>query len=700
MVYDASARSGGPSLNDCLHVGPKFNQKILEILLRFRVHDVAVVADIEKAFLMISINQRDRDALRFLWVSDLDKQPPDICAYRFTRVVFGVACSPFLLNATLSQHVDKYRTAQPNLVNQLQRSIYVDDVVLGAKTAELAHQLCSESRKLMSEGGFNLRKFLTNHGWLRDKLAKEEKSKEGRQYETYTSTMLGKSQAPLHRERKVLGVRWNTVTDELVLSTGELASMARQVCPTKRQVVSTVGRFYDPLGILSPVLLPFKVFFQKLCKADVTWDQPLQGELFKEWNELLSGLTDDRLVRRPRCYRELGSPPVDGKLKAQLYGFCDASLKAYAAVVYLVMETGRERVPRLVCAKTRVAPLKELTLPRLELLSGLLLARLLHTVTSSLETELQLSPPQCFTDSKVSYHWIRGSNKGWKPFVQNRVNEIRKLVPADQWHHCPGRDNPADLPSRGLPLTELIDNQLWFEGPPWLSEPLSLDLTQPATERDVPRECLLELRATGHALALMTVVKMDALIQLEGYSNLNQLLRVSAYLLLFVQRVRGRDVTFVDMIIKAEQWWACVAQGSMRSDDKFEVLKRQLNLFQDPQGMWRCKGRIHNADLPYSTKFPILLPNYHHFTRLVVLRAHERVFHNGVKETLTEVRSQYWITNGRAVIQKMVHDCSTCQRLEALAYRAPPPPPLPAFTVTEAPAFSYVGVDFAGPLYI
>ena len=221
VVYDASARSGGPSLNDCLHVGPKFNQKIMEILLRFRVHDVAVVADIEKAFLMISIDQSDRDALRFLWVSDLDKQPPDICAYWFTRVVFGVACSPFLLNATLSQHVDKYRTTQPNLVNQLQRSIYVDDVVLGAKTAELAHQLCSESRKLLSKGGFNLRKFLTNHEWLRDKLSKEEKSKEGRQSETYTSTMLGKSQAPLHRERKVQRVRWNTVTDELVLSSGE-----------------------------------------------------------------------------------------------------------------------------------------------------------------------------------------------------------------------------------------------------------------------------------------------------------------------------------------------------------------------------------------------------------------------------------------------------------------------------------------------
>ena len=96
-------------------------------------------------------------------------------------------------------------------------------------------------------------------------------------------------------------------------------------------------------------------------------------------------------------------------------------------------------------------------------------------------------------------------------------------------------------------------------------------------------------------------------------------------------------------------------KGVLMSNDKFHVVKRQLNLFQDPQGRWHCEGRIHNANLPYSTRFPVFLPNHHHFTRLVVLCAHERVFHNGVKETLTEIRSQYWITNGRAGVQKLIH---------------------------------------------
>ena len=128
------------------------------------------------------------------------------------------------------------------------------------------------------------------------------------------------------------------------------------------------------------------------------------------------------------------------------------------------------------------------------------------------------------------------------------------------------------------------------------------------------------------------------------------------------------------MMVRAEQWWVCETQRCLTNNDKFHIMKRQLNLFQDPQGRWCCEGRIHNANLPYSTQ-------------LVVLHAHERVFHNGVKETLTEIRSQYWITNGGAVVRKLIHSCITCWRLEALAYMAPRPPPLPPLRVTEAPVY-------------
>ena len=192
----------------------------------------------------------------------------------------------------------------------------MDDVVLGAKTAELAYKLCVHSRNLLRDGEFNLRKFLTDDEWLQERISDGESGKEGRQLETYTDSVLGGSQPTLCGERKVLGVQWETVSDQIVLGTEELASIAKEIKPSKCQVVSTVSCFYDPLGILS---LPFKVYFQKLCKAEVTWDQPLQGDLLQERDKLVTGLEDARLVHVPRCYQTLREPHEE--LQPQLYGF-------------------------------------------------------------------------------------------------------------------------------------------------------------------------------------------------------------------------------------------------------------------------------------------------------------------------------------------------------------------------------------------
>ena len=173
IVYDASAKSDGPSLNDCLHAGPKFDQKIFDLLLRFRVHKIAVTADIEKAFLMISMKEEDRDVLRFLWVSDVRKEDPQVIVLRFTRVVFGISSSPFLLNATIRHHLENRLPSNPDLISKLLRSIYVDDVVTGAAVESEALALYTKAKELLREGGFNLRKFATNSS----KLQREVDSK-------------------------------------------------------------------------------------------------------------------------------------------------------------------------------------------------------------------------------------------------------------------------------------------------------------------------------------------------------------------------------------------------------------------------------------------------------------------------------------------------------------------------------------------
>ena len=162
IVYDASSKTAGPSLNDCLYKGPKFNQLILDLLIRFRSYKIALLADGERAFLMIAVDEKDHDVLRFIWVNNLSREDPELCVYRFTRVVFGVSSSPFLLNATVRHHLERFLDTHESTVKRLLQSTYVDDVVSGSDSEDDTFQLYTEAKSIFRQGGFNLRKFLTN----------------------------------------------------------------------------------------------------------------------------------------------------------------------------------------------------------------------------------------------------------------------------------------------------------------------------------------------------------------------------------------------------------------------------------------------------------------------------------------------------------------------------------------------------------
>ena len=702
VVYDASARADGPSLNDSLHVGPKFNQKILDILLRFRSHRVALTADIEKAFLMISVAEKDRDVLRFLWFENVFEENPEIRVMRFARVVFGVSSSPFLLNATVRHHLQCYMALQPELVRLLTQSIYVDDVICGAENDEDAFQFFQQSKQVMREGGFNLRKFLTNSIPLQGRInVLEGTTSMDFEDETYTTATLGSSQQTLAGEVKVLGVRWDRYKDQLVFDVHHIVQAVECLEPTKRRIMSTVSAIYDPIGILSPFVVRLKMFFQELCNSKLGWDDLLPDELLTKWTIFMSELQDSPSIRIPRFYLHGVSSVIRSY---RLCGFSDASRNAYAAVVYLLLETDTAITVRLVAAKTRVSPTHVLTIPRLELLAALLLARLVSGVSKSLETNVSLELPMCWTDSKVALYWICGTSKSWKPFVQNRVNEIRRLVQAAQWKHCPGKTNPADLPSRGLSLKELANSPLCFNGPEWLTRGEIGEEIDP--QNDIPEECVMELRSKEadvvHCLLDVEGAGVSNVLNIERFSSLNKLLRVTTHVLMFIMRLRRptEPPTELSLYLRGEVLWILEAQSLLLRDKRMKEWKRQFGLFQDSDGIWRCGGRLTNANLPYNTKHPILLPSNHTFTTLIVKWAHNRVLHNGMKETLVELRTKYWVLRGRAFVKKIIHRCVVCRKFEAPHYRVPPPPPLPPFRVQEKPPFSFVGVDFAGPVYI
>uniref|UniRef100_A0A1X7SND0 Reverse transcriptase domain-containing protein n=1 Tax=Amphimedon queenslandica TaxID=400682 RepID=A0A1X7SND0_AMPQE len=301
---------------------------------------------------------------------DIEQEPPVIRVLTFKRVVFGVTCSPYLLNATLNVHLEKFKESHALLVKQLKESLYVDDVVCGARTEESAFEFYLESKMLFKEGGFNLRKFVTNSESLRVKIKEHEKSSTSNEQDmSDTDTTLRKDQSDTERERehKVLGVLWDPMRDEIIVGFGEIALEAHSVNPTKRSIVSIVGKFYDPLGILSPVTIRFKILFQELCREKRDWDEPITGPLLTRWHMLINDLKASESVRIKRCVSEQQG-------MCELIGFCDA------AVVYLKDGNG---VVRVIAAKTRVAPLKTQSVPRLELLAALLLSRLIENVLES-----------------------------------------------------------------------------------------------------------------------------------------------------------------------------------------------------------------------------------------------------------------------------------------------------------------------------
>jgi len=237
--------------------------------------------------------------LRFLWVNNPLCTNTHIVVYNFTRVVFGVSSSSYyLLNSTIQHHFEKYSSSHPEIVAKLLESFYVDDLVCGGNNDEDAHAHYSFTKDILSQASFNLRKFVISSHILRERVSEEvnpEKRCSGSDV-TYVDATLSPDQPTLPEEYKVLGVRWNVHSDQLIFELSNIAASTIGVVPMKRRGVSLIGHFYDPLGFLSPITIRFKVMIQELCKTQANWDAPLEGELLKTWKKLTTDLMESKAV--------------------------------------------------------------------------------------------------------------------------------------------------------------------------------------------------------------------------------------------------------------------------------------------------------------------------------------------------------------------------------------------------------------------
>ena len=486
-----------------------------------------------------------------------------------------------------------------------------------------------------------------------------------------------------------MGIPWNTKHDEFVISF-RIQKSTKDVV-TKRELLKRIAPIFDPVGILSPAIVPLKILFQSMCKEGGSWDDDINDEFKAVWKKWLLSAHKTSNIVIPRYYLQKEKP-----VEFYIIGYCDASDKAYSAVTYLRVTYKNEQVStQIIAAKTRVFPVKVLTTPQLELMSNVLLARLVHSVYSAL-TRFPISKVLCLTDSAITLAWIQNEKKQYKQFVHNRVKEVRVLTKTDMWYHLPRKENIADLPSRGCLPEELSSKRdSWINGPSWLSQkistwPISKDtnrFTNKEEEKFINKEMQTSV-STIIAMGKKLTISVENVIDPYRYSTLKKILSVTATCLRFVNNCHGKRQKMLGEISAeelnaAKKLWICDLQKTISTSVEFNKMKESLGVYEHEDGYLWCKGQLGRGKLPFDTKLPILLPNSHHVTELVVQSAHEKVYHNGVRETLLEIRSKYWIPKGRQTVKRILNKCLLCRKLEGLPYPSPAVSDLPEFRVVR-----------------
>jgi hypothetical protein len=399
VVFDASAKtSTNISFNDIQHIGPSIQDDLFSILLRFRQHRFVFSADVEKMYRCIQVHPTQRHLQLILW-RDNDTDP--LKCFQLNTVTYGTASAPFLATRCLKQlAID---CDNKDVAEVIEHDFYMDDILTGAPTMSELKNMCLAVTNQLNSASFPLRKFRTNAPSIFDSTDIDNKSKN----------------LSLSAETTVLGLKWHPSSDTLQFPVKIESEFESRV--TKRTILSNSARIFDPLGLLSIITIIPKVILQRLWLTKLGWDDKVPLDIYKQWVRFVKNLVSLSSLNIPRFI--LSENPIT----IQLHTFSDASQMAYAACVYIrTIDASGECSVHLLCAKTKVASLKPISIPRLELNGALLAARLTHKVIKSLR--LRIDNQFFWTDSSVVLGWISSDPKNHKTFIANRIAEIQNLT--------------------------------------------------------------------------------------------------------------------------------------------------------------------------------------------------------------------------------------------------------------------------------
>nr|XP_053606381.1 uncharacterized protein LOC128672900 isoform X2 [Plodia interpunctella] len=691
VVFNASAvTTSNKSLNDIQLPGPALQNDIFGILLRFRQYKYVACADVCKMFRQVMVQSDQRSLQLIVW----RENPTDpLQVYQLTCVTYGTASAPYLsmrcIRQLASECEDKF------VARVINDDFFVDDLITGHDNYKTLLDICEKTRQVLQSGCFPLRKWTFNSDVTR---CASIKNFEGE-----------------HTQNKTLGVGWNSDSDELHFTT-KIDFNSDNSKLNKRQMLSIIAQIYDPLGLLSASIIIAKILLQKLWANKLSWDDEVPQDIAESWNYFIGTLKCLSELKIPRCVLNTD------RQYTELHIFCDASSNAYGACAYIRTYSDGSSNPtvRLLCAKTKVAPLKSLTIPRLELCGAYVGAKLYKHIVDSLR--LSFTKTYFWTDSTIVLGWLQMSPHLLKTFVQTRVAKIKNITEESEWLHVPSKDNPADLLSRGVYLNLLIDNNLWWNGPYFLqSREFSLDFIRDNNE-SVELNDLPELKPPTKVSFVCIPVEND-LFEFKRYSSYIKLLRIGAFVLRFIDNIRSRHQSVskqqtgfltTDELRASQALLVKCAQresfpdvyDNLLNNTTVKTNKSQwnrlsgLNLFLDDRKVIRVGGRLSNSsDFNYDKKHPVLLCNKHYFTLLLVRYEHRRLLHAGPQLLLSSLRECWWPLSARNLVKKIVRECVTCARIKGKML-SPIMGNLPSERLDGGFPFITTGCDYCGPLFI
>ncbi|KAH7723906.1 Pao retrotransposon peptidase family protein [Aphelenchoides avenae] len=719
-VFNGSAKPDktSPSMNDMLHKGPVLLNPITAVLLNSRLASYVLSSDIAKAFLQVALRPDEKRFCCFLWVRDLTRPATgdNMVTYCFNRVIFGLRPSPALLAVVIEKHM---QTVDTPLSREILANCYVDNIYLTADDLAEAQAKYKASKGIFADMNMNLREFATNDPEFNQALPKEDQA----HFDGF----------------KQLGINWDLNTDVWVFDfkvgildenwapkpkkgrkkTSKETSQT-SMRPTKRMMSSTTLSRFDPLGLVNPAILPARLSVQTACKEKYGWDDPVDNVLVDQWNKAVSCWTST-VIYVPRLIKPKTSEVVD------LHVFCDASGHSYGACAYLVVQhSDATRSAHLIFSRSRLKPLNaNLTIPRLELMAGVLGARLVDF----LQKQLTVKAPKVtlHTDSQVVFFWIKSLEK--QPvFVENRLKEIRALLDLHSiaLRYVPTELNPADVLSRGIRADQLQDHDLWWHGPPFLKESdVSLWPSQPEVteyeDADQSLEQMIEREIVMSTTARFS--KLDYIANPEEFNEWSKLLDQScACLFRVVTLLRSIAVKRQTLSFVPAPLFPLVSDVTLFKPDNPTSLAdlqateklilritqsqhpptieetRQLRLSCDQDGLIRANSRITRArDIPTTAYNPIFLSRKARVTALLIHFHHDSERHLGTNAILASIRRRFWFTSGRRTVQTAVRQlCRECAIWNAKPLQIPEWPSLPEPRVNKYKPFSHIGLDNFG----